>query len=64
MRRLDIRLYWGIDAAPQTDYQPVVQLVDLTVSSAWAVSQPHNFEGWHRSPTLAPDQFMSAMATG
>ena len=55
---LDIRLYWGIEAAPTSEYQPVAQLVDLTVSRAWAVSQPLNFEGGSLSD-LAPGQFMS-----
>ena len=55
---LNIRLYWGIDAAPAVQYEPVVQLVDLTVSSAWAVSQPGGFEGGSLSE-LTPEQFMS-----
>jgi len=55
---LDIRLYWGVEAAPADRYEPVVQLVDLNVSSAWAVSQPGNFEGGSLSD-LAPGQFMS-----
>ena len=55
---LAIRLYWGIEAPPSTEYQPVAQLVDLTVSEAWAVSQPLNFEGGSLSD-LAPGQFMS-----
>lgn len=55
---LDIRLYWQLEAAPETEYEPVAQLVDLTVSSAWAVSQPQNFEGGSLS-NLAPGQFMS-----
>ena len=55
---LDIRLYWGLEDPPKAAYQPLVQLVDLTVSSAWAVSQPSNFEGGSLSD-LAPGQFMS-----
>ncbi len=55
---LDIRLYWGLETAPAVHYEPVVQLVDLTVSSAWAVSQPGKFEGGSLSD-LAPGQFMS-----
>ena len=55
---LDIRLYWQLQAAPEVQYAPVVQLVDLTVSSAWAVSQPGNFEGGSLSE-MAPGQFMS-----
>ena len=55
---LDVRLYWGLESAPEAEYRPVVQLVDLTVSSAWAVSQPTNFEGGSLSD-LAPGKFMS-----
>lgn len=55
---LEIRLYWGIEAAPTNHYKPVVQLVDLNVTSAWAVSQPGNFEGGSLSD-LTPGQFMS-----
>ena len=55
---LAIRLYWGLEDTPKAEYRPVVQLVDLTVSSAWAVSQPSNFEGGSLSD-LAPGQFMS-----
>ncbi len=55
---LEIRLYWQLEAAPKTEYQPVAQLVDLTVAGAWAVSQPQNFEGGSLS-ALAPGQFMS-----
>jgi len=55
---LDIRLYWGVEAAPADRYEPVVQLVDLNVSSAWAVSQPGNFEGGSLSD-IPPGEFMS-----
>lgn len=55
---LDIRLYWGLESAPAIQYEPVVQLVDLTVSSAWAVSQPGGFEGGSLA-NLSPGQFMS-----
>ena len=55
---LNIRLYWGIEDPPKAEYRPLVQLVDLTISSAWAVSQPSNFEGGSLSD-LAPGQFMS-----
>ena len=55
---LDIRLYWRLEAAPPAAYRPVVQLVDLTVAGAWAVSQPLNFEGGALSE-LSPGQFMS-----
>ena len=55
---VDIRLYWSVEAAPADHYKPVVQLVDLNVSSAWAVSQPGNFEGGSLSD-IAPGQFMS-----
>lgn len=55
---LDVRLYWGLEAPPPAEYQPVVQLVDLTVSGAWGVSQPLNFEGGSLAD-LAPGQFMS-----
>ena len=55
---IDIRLYWQLDSAPSAEYQPVVQLVDLTVANVWAVSQPLNFEGGKMS-ALAPRQFMS-----
>ena len=55
---LAIRLYWRREAALEHQYEPVVQLVDLQVSGAWAVSQPGNFEGGSLSD-LAPGQFMS-----
>lgn len=55
---LDIRLYWGLKAAPTAEYEPVAQLLDLTGSEAWAVSQRQNFEGGLLSD-LAPGQFMS-----
>ena len=55
---LELRLYWGLEAPPPAEYQPVAQLVDLAVSGAWAVSQPLNFEGGSLAD-LAPGQFMS-----
>lgn len=55
---LAIRLYWRLASKPQIEYRPLVQLVDFTVAGAWAVSQPHNFEGGSIA-NLAPDQFMS-----
>lgn len=55
---LDIRLYWRQERAPNAEYQPVVQLVDLTGAEAWAVSQPLNFEGGKIS-SLPSGKFMS-----
>ena len=55
---LAIRLYWRREAALEVQYEPVVQLVDLQASGAWAVSQPGNFEGGSLSD-IAPGQFMS-----
>lgn len=55
---LAIRLYWQRESELEVEYEPVVQLVDLNVSSAWAVSQPGNFEGGSLSD-IAPGQFMS-----
>ena len=55
---LDIRLYWRQERAPNAEYQPVVQLIDLTGAEAWAVSQPLNFEGGKIS-ALPPGKFMS-----
>ena len=55
---LEVRLYWRRLSAPTAEYRPVVQLVDLTVAEAWAVSQPLNFEGG-RISALGPGQFMS-----
>ena len=55
---LDIRLYWRLEDSEIGAYQPSVQLVDLQVSRAWAVSQPLNFEGGALAD-LAAGQFMS-----
>ena len=55
---IDLRLYWQLEAELPAEYQPVVQLVDLTVANVWAVSQPLNFEGGKMS-VLASGQFMS-----
>jgi hypothetical protein len=55
---LEIRLYWQAASASNFEYQPAVQLLDVTGSKVWAVSQPLNFEGGKIS-ALAPGQFMS-----
>ncbi len=55
---LPVRLYWQLEAPPQAEYRPVVQLVDLNVSGAWAVSQPLNFEGGSLAE-IGPGRFMS-----
>jgi|GEM_PF-920807 len=55
---LGIRLYWKIDAPTNEEYRPVVQLVNLTVSDSWAVSQPLEFEGG-KLDEISPTQFMS-----
>ena len=55
---LELRLYWQPESAALADYQPIAQLVDLTVSRAWAVSQPQHFEGGSLA-ALAQGQFMS-----
>lgn len=55
---LEIRLYWRREAGQIAEYQPLVQLVDLNATGAWAVSQPLRFEGGSLAD-LVPGQFMS-----
>lgn len=55
---LGIRFYWRIKDDTEKDYRPIIQLVNLTVSESWAVSQPLDFEGGKISQ-LSTDQFTS-----
>ena len=55
---LELRLYWQPEPGQIADYRPLVQLVDLTIAGAWAVSQPRNFEGG-KLTRMAPGKFMS-----
>jgi hypothetical protein len=55
---LGIRLYWRVDKPVTAVYRPIVQLVNLSVTESWAVSQPLEFEGGKLS-ALSTEQFMS-----
>lgn len=55
---LGIRLYWKLHQTPEFDYRPIIQLVNLTVSESWAVSQPLDFEGG-KIIDITLDQFLS-----
>lgn len=53
---LDIDLYWHVPEAIETNYRPIVQLVNLNQSEAWATSsrlQPAAGE----TSTFTPDRF-------
>ena len=55
---LQITLYWQSDKPIDSEYRPVVQLVDLPVSEAWAVSAPLAPTGG-KTTDLSPSQFTS-----
>ena len=55
---LPITLYWRALQTSEREYRPVVQLVNLTQSQAWAVSEPL-FPGGGKTPTYPPDRFAS-----
>lgn len=55
---LTITLYWRALQTSEREYRPVVQLVNLTQSQAWAVSEPL-FPGGGKTPTYTPDRFAS-----
>ena len=62
-RPLDVMLFWRALRPVAVDYRPVVQLVDLNVSEAWAVSQPLLPGGGHTSRGYPLDRFASEIHT-
>jgi hypothetical protein len=55
---LDVMLFWRAEREIDREYRPVVQLVNLTVSEAWAVSEPF-FPGGGHTLGYPTDRFAS-----
>ncbi len=59
---LNVTLYWRARRALEEEFRPVVQLVNLSQSAAWAVSEPL-FPGGGKTNTYTPDRFASDVHT-
>lgn len=55
---LNVTLYWRALRPLDKEYRPVVQLVNLSQTAAWAVSEPL-FPGGGKTTTYTPDRFAS-----
>lgn len=55
---LNVTLYWRAQRPLDKEYRPVVQLVNLSQTAAWAVSEPL-FPGGGKTTTYTPDRFAS-----
>ncbi|MBI5670389.1 MAG: hypothetical protein HZC41_20540 [Chloroflexi bacterium] len=55
---LPVTLYWRALQPVDKEYRPVVQLVNLSQTAAWAVSEPL-FPGGGKTTTYTPDRFAS-----